>query len=332
MLYVTKILAIITWIIGLFLFLVLYNVNRDVKILLKTNFTRSIIVEKQENVLENNGSLVNCANYSQIHEEKIHIISSMIFFMDPKYKDNLLYKNQRKATDEEIWDRIKEISGVIQDNLNHEAIGTLHLLVETESAFSFVSTTRFENQSKLHVYRNISIGPHNILNLALRCLPNRSVLYLSQDMTLGEGWSRLNLKKFKNQRVVYVLTRHASQKCITEGGTCMKQYHGSHDAYFFYVDKYLDVYANTKLTGVTIVDYGMEKHIIAWFRNVYKLTTLNPCRQLVTYHQHCVPIREAYRKRQGITLVLTLVPYGRISNDMFTQLKRLDTIYNNDIL
>jgi len=74
------------------------------------------------------------------------------------------------------------------------------------------------------------------------------------------------------------------------------------------------------------------KNIIAWFRNVYKLTTLNPCRQLVTYHQHCVPIREAYRKRQGITLVLTLVPYGRISNDIFTKLKRLDTIYNNDIL
>jgi len=322
MLYVTKILAIITWIIGVLLFLVLYSVNRDVKILVNTNFMPNVVVEKQENVLENNGTLVNCADYSRIHEGKIHIISSMIFFMDRKYKDNLLYKNERKATNEEIWDRIKEISGVIQDNLNHEAIGTLHLLIETESAFSFVSTTRFENQSKLYVYRNISIDPHNILNLALRCLPNRSVLYLSQDMTLGERWSRLNLKKFENQRVVYVLTRHASRNCITEGGTCMKGYGGSHDAYFFYVDKYLDLYANSKLTGVTIVSYGFENLMIGWFRNVYKLKTLNPCRQLITYHQHCVPIREANRIRQAVTTDLrTLVPYGRISNNMFTPLK-----------
>jgi len=321
-----KSLAIVVFMLLLLKFVAIYNANLSVpkKNLDKLIYSDRNIVEKQENILENNGTLVNCADYSRIHEGKIHIISSIIFFMDPKYKDNLLYKNETKATNEQIWDRIKEVAEVIQDNLNHEAIGTLHLLVETESAFSFVNTIRFENQSKLFVYRNIRIDPDNIFNIALRCFPSRNVLYLSQDITLGEGWNRLNLTNFNKQRVAYVLTRHASPRCITERGTCMKPYRGSNDAYFFYVYKYLDVFANNTLTGVTVVGYGFEVHMIGWLRNVYELDVVNPCQQLVTYHQHCVPIREANRERQGGGNIPhgPLSEYETISNDIITPYKQ----------
>ena len=84
-------------------------------------------------------------------------------------------------------------------------------------------------------------------------------------------------------------------------------YEGSHDAFVFYVNGIIN---HRELVEVDVTPniFGMENRLLWIFKSKLKYKILNPCKVLVVYHNHCVGMREAGRRRIYDRAKFALIP------------------------
>ena len=117
------------------------------------------------------------------------------------------------------------------------------------------------------------------------------------DVYLGEGFDKLNKTLIAKRKIAYALTR-SGQRCNMGGklGYCDTRYIGSHDTYVFVLTQRID--------ESTLSEFNYNMHVMGgdnvfiWvLRKRMKMTVLNPCKHLKTYHNHCVKIHSSVRPR-----------------------------------
>ena len=236
-------------------------------------------------------------------EGKFHLVTNVILVTHKHYSANLQYDSSRVPTTNQLDDRQHEIETSLQNNLNHDRVAAIHVLYFHPAVSMYLLKLRLTNSSKLVLHltkRDPSVGVN--LDYIQKYLKNKIVILMHQDNFLGEGWEKVDFTLLRTQRLMYALTRHS----VTEefpcnaaiGASCNpgKMYLGSHDTFVFYSDRKFEK-AMLKELDIVPSSGGMENVLIWYFKEKLGYHVLNPCKVLIVYHNHCIPIREKGRKR-----------------------------------
>lgn len=253
-------------------------------------------------------------------EGKFHMVTNIILITHKAYHSNLLYKNQRPPTLNELEDRQHEIETTLQSNLNNDKVAAVHVLYFHPAVGKYLMGAKLKNSKKLILHltrRDPTVGVN--LDYIQKYLKNKYVILLHQDNFLGSGWEDVDLVQMRTQHLMYALTRHSITEkfpcdaAITASCNPGSMYLGSHDTFVFFADK---DFSREMLKELDIVPSaaGMENVLIWYFRKVLKYKVINPCLKLVVYHSHCIPLREKGRKRYNQKGKNGLAPF---TNELF---------------
>ena len=235
---------------------------------------------------------------------KFHLVTNIVLVTHKAFYSNLLYKNIRAPTENELADRQHEIEDSLQNNLNHPKVAAVHILYSHPAVMSYLHSLKLKNSQKMVLVHLTRRDPTVGINLDYiqKYLKNKYVMLIHQDNFLGEGWEDIDFNMIRNKRLMYALTRHA----ITEKFPCNAAqtascnqglpYLGAHDSFFFFSDK---SFPRKMLKEMDIVpsSSGLENVLIWYFRKKMNYKVINPCWKLKTYHNHCIPIWERRRER-----------------------------------
>ena len=210
--------------------------------------------------------------------------------------------------------REMEIINVLQVNLLHPMLESIHVLVWDRRTAEYLKSLNLKNSEKL-ILRVVDsdVGLKEQLLYASECLAGRVVAITNHDNTIGKGWDNKDyIKILKEKDIMYALTRHST---LTEkpeqGSSCMwtqgKEnncdmggfYTGSHDTFILHAKKW-NSNVLTDLNNVTPDKLGMENLFLWFFNTKMHYTILNPCQVLFVHHHHCVPLRGANRPRINV--------------------------------
>ena len=247
---------------------------------------------------------------------RFHIVTNVVLTTHRHYNVDLLYDDNRRPTEIELQRRQAEIEVALQKNLNSKYVAAVHVLYYHPAVHSYLMRLQMENSKKLvlHLTRRDPTVAIN-LDYIQKYLRHKFVLLMNQDNYLGEGWDDVDISALRTRRVAYALTRHA----VTERFPCNAArsascnpgavYLGSHDTFAFYVDR---KFSNNTLNDLEISpsSAGMENVLIWHLEKTLNYRVLNPCRKLIVYHNHCIPIRNSNRKRYNLRGKNGMVPFS----------------------
>ena len=234
-----------------------------------------------------------------------HIVTTFVPFDNTEVRKNLLLNEDEAPTDHQIEARMAEVIDCLQRNLNHERIAFVHTLVFREETINYLQSLNLENSQKLIIHKNEESPTmlHEFM-YASKYLQGKMVIISHQDNYIGEGWQKVDHVVLKKGHLMYALTRHPSpSKCsaTVTAANCGGDYPymGSHDTFVFYVNGSL---ARHKLVEIDVTPNmsGIENVLIWIFKTRFNYRVLNPCKVLIVYHSHCVPIREMGRERINV--------------------------------
>ena len=228
-----------------------------------------------------------------------HLVTTFVPFDHEDVRKGLLI-NGLPPTDQEIKARMDEVFECLRRNLENQLVSHVHVLVMRKSTIRRLKMLDFKFIHKLVIHNNFaSPSIKDNIDYATKYLKRKMVILLHQDNFLGPGWGKVNSRVLRENRLMYALTRHpvncsasyASAHC-GEG----YPYIGSHDIFVFYVRG--DITAD-KLAELDVPpnSSGMENVLLWIFKERLGYKVLNPCKVLKVYHQHCIPVRDNWRKR-----------------------------------
>ena len=233
-----------------------------------------------------------------------HIVTNIVLVNHKFYNKLLRYKSTKIPSKKQYKKRQLEIEETLQDNLNNNKVIAVHVLFYHPDVAQYLLNLPLKNSSKL-VLHSTCQDPTERANFEYiqRYLKWKTVILMHMDISLGGGWDKINFQFLKTKRLLYALTRYSitnKRNCdAATYATCHNdsQYTGSHDAFVFYVDRDFPLYMLDELDTFGPNSAGIENVLIWYFQNTMKYKVLNPCRTLIIYHRHCIPIRNIERKR-----------------------------------
>jgi len=241
-----------------------------------------------------------CMDEKELNKNEIIVVTNYIP-VDLLRSKHLIY-NDRPPSMIEIEARIVEIISCLQSNLNNPIVKRLYVFVEHEASVGFLRSLNLSNSEKLviHFTRKASKVIDTLVYIS-ECLMDRIVLMIHQDNKIGEGFEKIDFNVLRKKKLLYALTRQPSSRCCFhtwDQFNCRMKYVGSHDAFMFHV-KELPASALNEInsTQVEAHELGFENLFLFTFEKQLGYTVLNPCVVLHIHHEHCVPIRNAKRRR-----------------------------------
>ena len=187
-------------------------------------------------------------------------ITVLTNFILHKNESNLFSSVSSVVSKSKVNARTMEVVNVLSQNLNHDNIAEIHVLVEDERTGDFVRRLGLNNTSKLTV-RVIedTVTMKAQLEYAGNFLLDRVIAISHQDSLFGKGWQRLRPDILKQNRIMYALTRHTNEnsKCPTRNppANCDPGYPylGSHDVFLYHVK---ERFPNATLKLLDVVKKG----------------------------------------------------------------------------
>ena len=246
-------------------------------------------------------------------QSKVVLVTGFIDYTLPKYRKMLptLKLISDRPENETIEARHMEVVNVLQINLLHPMLDTVHVIVTSRNTAAYLKSLDLKNSHKLVVKAiGKDVGLKEQLEYASECLEGRVIAITNQDNTIGKGWDNKEyLKILKEKNVMYGLTRHSTAtEDPAHGSKCLWMrepynncdlggiYWGSHDTFIFQVRKSISSHLK-ELDDVTPDKPGMENVFLWFFNKRLNYIVLNPCKVLFVHHHHCVPIRSMNRPR-----------------------------------
>ena len=238
---------------------------------------------------------------SQLAKDKFHIVQNLLLYTDPNFKESVDRSPEKSKL------RQKELDDTLQANLNHPQVGSIHIMYTNPLLPIHIDGLALVNRHKL-ILQHFNSTPFisHFLQYIEKNLQDQNVIVSNQDIELGEGWDKIDLDKFRDQKLMYALTRHAKSEHVQQKhcyGAHMancnpgSKDHGSVDLFTFYFKGKVPEQMVREMT-YTQAKYGMENVFIWYARNKWGYHVLNPCRVIVTYHIDCYHIDERGRSRQ----------------------------------
>ena len=214
----------------------------------------------------------------------------------------LNYSNASGVNREKLTEREQEYRTVMQRNLNHPLVNSVHVLT-TDPQETMRYFNNFTNQEKMIVTKVKSIArmrdPFEYISLHL---VGKDAMYTNADIYLGDGFDLVDPEVMSHQNIMYALSRQVSdkdkckQKNYYNKDRCRElKYIGSHDAFLFRLKKPLTE-DFLEILKFSLPNLGMESVIMWAFHTKLKYCILNPCRILETFHLHCSGLR-SHRKQ-----------------------------------
>ena len=197
--------------------------------------------------------------------------------------------------------REQEHSTVLQRNLNHSLITTVHIMTGDKVGMEeYLRGLDLPNRHKLVVVESEEWDTmRGVFQYISDNLADKDVMYANGDIYLGNGFEKVDASALSKRHIFYALTRLGKQEeaCKMEdfcGGDL--QYIGAHDAFLFHLKEPIPEEALKELE-FKIWDYGAENVLIGVFNKLLHYCTLNPCKILEIYHLHCSGARRLDRVR-----------------------------------
>ena len=263
--------------------------------------------KNQARVLMNTGdSSTNCMKLDKTSPNDVPNFTLVTWYVPIDSRHWFIYG--RHLNEEEKEARTFEIISTYQKNLNHPLIKNVFILAEHWESVQFLQHIDFNNSSKLViVWSKNGITHMDVFNYMFRCLQGEIAMFANSDISIGEGFQKVNPKIIRDNKLMYALTRHSTY--YDTYGTCNEKFWlGAIDSYYFYVRRFNST--DFKLiSSINKNEAGTENVIIYMFREELGWTVINPCKILKTYHQHKVnarrdkgpPINKNYSAEARIT-------------------------------
>ena len=200
--------------------------------------------------------------------------------------------------------RQQEHVTVLQRNLNHSLINTIHIMTADKASMEeYLRGLDLPNRHKVEVVENKRWDKmRGIFQYISDNLVNKDAMYANGDIYLGSGFEKVDVREFRTRNIFYALSRRGKQEeaCKMKdycGGDY--EYIGAHDAFLFHLKEAIPEVALKELE-YKIWDYGAENVLIGVFNQLLHYCTLNPCKVLESYHLHCSGSRRSDRVRINI--------------------------------
>ena len=207
-----------------------------------------------------------------------------------------IYNLQERQVEEEA--RIYEILGTYQKNLNHPMIKFLYIFVKYKESVDLLQNTLFKNSSKLVIiWSKEGVEPIRIFPYISKCLEGELVMYGNSDISVGEGFEKIDPKIIKEKKLMYALTRYSTYD--TYGICDPKKWPGNSDTFLFFAKNFtladFEIMAANKWN-----EPGRENLLIYMFEKKLGYKVMNPCKVLKTYHEHRVNLRNRQPARVNL--------------------------------
>eukprot|EP00794_Sanderia_malayensis_P015030 gene15030-16580_t len=240
-------------------------------------------------------------------KDKFHVVTTFVPFDHSEVKGGLLIYGDREPTDTELQARMAEITECLQNNLNHKLVAFVHMLVYRQETIDYLRHLDLTNSDKLILHKaDESPTMKQEIAYATKYLTGKLVLITHQDNYIKDekgGWDKVDRDMMKRKRLMYALTRHQQPSRCPGASTsahCDGQhpYIGSHDTFVFYVNSKVPIEDHQLVElDVTPNTSGIENVLLWIFRKRLGYRVTNPCKVLIMYHNHCLPIRDSGRQR-----------------------------------
>ena len=205
------------------------------------------------------------------------------------------------SNEAKLYLRQKEHATVLQRNLNHSLITSVHIITASRKEMEeYLHGLDLPNRHKVVVAESKQWDTmRGVFQYISDNLADKDVLYANGDIYLGNGFEKVDANVLSERNIFYALSRLGKQEeaCKMEdycGGDV--QYIGAHDAFLFHLNEPLPEEALKELE-FKIWDYGAENILIGVFNKLLHYCTLNPCKVLECYHLHCSAARRNDRVR-----------------------------------
>ena len=244
---------------------------------------------------------------------KFHVVTTFFPVTHKKY-ENSLGQFDTDGDDVKVFlqKRDQELLDVLQRNLNHNLVGAVHIIYEIPFTVKFLMKQKLENSCKL-VFHRVRSDPtyRDAIGYAGTYLKNRLVIFTNQDVYLGEGWERVDVRYLRESKLMYALTRHGQHERYCDMPDPCRlglPYLGSHDAFAFVLTK-RPTYKELKTIEFKNDVFGAENFLIDFFLNTLDYYVLNPCPVLHIYHAHCIDLHNKKRPRINKNMTVGMIGY-----------------------
>ena len=247
---------------------------------------------------------LNGVDLNSTDDDSLHIVTNIVL-VKHNYYNRILRYNTEIPLFKQLQERQSEVEMTLQDNLNNEKVATVHVLFYHPAVALYLLKLPLKNSKKLvlHITNRDPTERENFEYIQ-NFLKYKIVVLMHMDILIGDGWDMVNKTHLKTNKLVYALTRHSitnDSTCDAAGlfATCHQgsKYIGSHDAFVFYSDQDFPSEMLNEFATFGANSNGIENVIIWYLREKMGYKVINPCRKLVIFHRHCIPIRNTDRKR-----------------------------------
>ena len=234
-------------------------------------------------------------------EERFHVVQNFLVYTDPNFKESV------KRTPMQSKARQKELDDTLIANLKHPSIAAIHIMYTNKGLLDYLDRLQLRNHSKLKCQYFDKVPTISMFLLYIqKNLQNKYAIVSNQDIEYGEGWDEINLKKMKEQNIMYALSRNVKKEHLRDpncyagnSANCNpgSTDNGSYDLFAFYV------HGNVPKDMIAEMDYtqakwGMENVFVWYAIHQWGYHVMNPCKVLMVYHIDCHHIGIKGRDRQ----------------------------------
>ena len=184
------------------------------------------------------------------------------------------------SSETKLQSRQKEHATVLQRNLNHSLISSVHIITASRKEMEeYLRGLDLQNRHKVVVVEsNQWYKMQEIFQYISDNLGDKDVIYANGDIYLGDGFEKVNVNVLRKKNIFYALSRQGKQEeaCKMKdycGGDV--QYIGSHDAFLFHLKK--PIPEALKVLEYKIWDFGAANILIGVFNQLLHYCALNPC-------------------------------------------------------
>ena len=226
--------------------------------------------------------------FNSMHIVPLHIHLVTVMFKTTSKDRKLNLREQEHAT-------------VLQRNLNHSLITSVHIITADKVTMEeHLRGLDLPNRHKVVVVESKQWNTmRGIFQYISDNLADKDVMYANGDIYLGNGFEKVDACLLNKRNIFYALTRLGKQEeaCKMEdycGGDV--EYIGAHDAFLFHLNEPIPEEALKELE-YKIWDFGGENVLMGVFNKLLHYCILNPCKILEIYHLHCSAARRNDRVR-----------------------------------
>ncbi|XP_066923713.1 uncharacterized protein [Clytia hemisphaerica] len=241
-----------------------------------------------------------------------HIVQNFLLYIDPDFTEPVNASQSKRAKKQ------NELEQTLQSNLNHPVINRIHIMYSHKPLFQYLQKLNLTNRHKLiTVYFEDTPKISDFLQYIEDKLQNRYVIVNNQDIEIGEEWDAIDLGKFREQRIMYAISRNVKAHHMADKN-CYASYtancnpgqpdYGSADLFAFYNEGKVPP-AMMKEMSYTQAKYGMENVFMWYAKFEWHYNLFNPCKVLKIYHVDCYHIDKKGRDRQKRNDHVLTVPF-----------------------